>query len=106
MNQGGLEGMNGLDRAPDDPAFITGNGFASRCGWVLNYGAGLRSSQAGRPDWCFCKTDRLGELFDRLPLRDEFVLITHNSDLPVDAGLARYLDHPLLRAWFATNVAV
>jgi hypothetical protein len=89
---------------PDD-SFITGNGFAARCGWVLNYG-NSEHNDAGRPDWCFCKTDRLRELFSRLPLQHEFVLVTHNSDLPVDAGLARYLDHPKLRAWFATNVAV
>jgi hypothetical protein len=100
-----LSGIERLNRAPGDPSFISGNGFASRCGWVLNYGP-PRRNERGRRDWYFCKTDRLDELFRCLAPGTELVLFTHNSDRAVDAELGSYLDHPGLKAWFATNVAL
>jgi hypothetical protein len=94
-----------FNRAPDDPSFITGNGFASLCRNVLNYGP-AQINKSGRRGWIFCKGDRVTELFAGRGPRTDFVLFTHNSDFPVDAELAEYADHPRLRAWFGANVAV
>jgi hypothetical protein len=92
-----------LNRAPDDESFVTGNGFAARCGTVLNYGP-VRRNDGGRRDWCFCKTDFLDEFFERHAPPHEFVLVSHNSDYPVDATRARHVCDPRLRMWFAANL--
>jgi hypothetical protein len=92
-----------LNRAPGDETFITGNGIASRCRWVLNYGP-PRVSEAGREDWYFCKTDFVDYFFAHHVPDSDFVLFSHNSDVLVDAQLGRHLRHRRLRAWFATNV--
>jgi hypothetical protein len=85
-----------------DSRFLSGNGFASRCGHVLNYGP-LRVNEHGRADWWFCKTDYVDWFFEHdAPSRD-FVLFSHNSDLPVGAELRRHLRNPHLRTWYATN---
>src|SRR4051812_31100759 len=93
-----------LNRPPDDESFITGNGFAARCGTVLNYGRARRNDE-GRPDWCYCKTDFLDAFFERHAPPHEFVLFSHNSDYPVDDARARHVRDRRLRVWFAANLA-
>jgi hypothetical protein len=91
------------DLAPDDPSFITGNGIAERCRFVLNYHGFTVNEDVGN-DWCFCKTDFLDEFFARHAPRTSFVLFSANSDYPIDARYERYLRRRSLRAWFAMNV--
>ena len=91
------------NRAPDDESFITGNGIARRCRYVLNYGPPLRN-EAGREGWYFCKTDALDWFFEHDAPRSDFVLFSHNSDYPVGQAHGRYLRRRGLRAWFAANV--
>jgi hypothetical protein len=93
-----------LGSAPADEAFITGNGIAARCRHVLNYGPPTINAQA-EEEWWFCKLDRLPELLAHAPRR-RFVLVTHNSDYPVDERHRRVLRSPRIRAWLATNVAL
>ena len=52
------------DLAPEDPSFITGNGIAERCRFVLNY-HGFTVNEDVENDWYFCKTDFLDEFFAR-----------------------------------------
>src|SRR6266536_2336954 len=92
-----------LNRAPDEDTFITGNGIASRCRWVLNYGP-ARVNEDGREDWYFCKADFVDYFFARHVPKSDFVLFSHNSDILVGAQFGRHLRHRRLRAWFATNV--
>ena len=94
-----------LNRPSRSPDFIGGNTFAALCGTVLNYGP-MQRNETGRRDWYFCKTDRVDEFFaDHAPSR-KFVLVTHNSDLPVGEGLSHHLAGRWLRGWFAANVEV
>jgi hypothetical protein len=57
-------------------------------------------------NWWFCKADFLEYFFRELAPRDEFVLFSHNSDIPVDERFARQLRRRKLRGWFAANVAL
>jgi hypothetical protein len=92
-----------LNRPPAGNRFLTGNGFAACCGVTLNYGP-PRVNRSGRPEWWFCKADRLDELFAEHAPDSEIVLVTHNSDLSIDEKLAGYLDSISIRAWFASNL--
>ena len=91
------------DWAPEDPSFITGNGFAERCRFVLNY-HGFTVNEDVDNDWCFCKTDYLDEFFARHAPRSSFVLFSANSDYPIDGRYEKYLRRRRLKAWFAMNV--
>ncbi len=91
------------DLAPEDPSFITGNGIAQRCRFVLNY-HGFTVNEGVDNDCHFCKTDFLDEFFADHAPRRSFVLFTANSDHPIDGRYERYLRRRKLRAWFAMNV--
>lgn len=92
-----------LSLVPEDTAFITGNGIASRCRYVLNYGE-FTENAGVENDWYFCKVDFVDYFFEHHAPATAFVLFTHNGDAPVDERRARHLRRRQLRAWFATNV--
>lgn len=94
-----------LGLAPADPSFLTGNGLAARCRHVLNY-AGLELHDEADEDWWFCKLDSLEWLLSHAGPRRRFVLVTHNSDYPVDRRYELVLRRRHLRAWFAANAAL
>ncbi len=96
------EELERLNRAPDDDSFLTGNGVASRCRWILNYGPPLLNDD-GRADWCFCKTDFVDEFFAHHLPKSDFALFSHNSDIVVGAQFRRQLENRRLRVWYATN---
>jgi hypothetical protein len=91
-----------LSAPPSDHAFITGNGLAESCAYVLNYGE-PRLNPNGRPGWYFCKTNYVDWFFEHDAPRGSFTLITHNSDWPVGSSHRRQLRRRGLR-WFASNV--
>jgi hypothetical protein len=94
-----------LGRTSEDPGFLTGNGFAARCRHVVNYD-GLVVNDHVENNWWFCRVDHLDWFFaENLP-REPFVLISHNSDYPIDERYRRRLRARRLRAWFAANVAL
>lgn len=53
----------------------------------------------------FVKTDLLNEFFQNIhPHLPPYILITHNSDLPIPRPYQAYLEDPKLIAWFGINV--
>jgi hypothetical protein len=90
--------------SPDDDAFITGNGIAERCRYVLNYDV-FRVNEQIENNWWFCNPEFLEYFFRRLAPEEDYVLFTHNSnvDRPIDGSFARQLDRPELVAWLGTN---
>jgi hypothetical protein len=92
---------------PPDDRFITGNGFARRCRYVLNYDT-FRVNEAtdDECEWWFCNPEFLEYFFRDLAPSREFVLFTHNSnvDRPIGPPFRTQLDRPELVAWFAVNV--
>jgi hypothetical protein len=89
-------------RPPADDAFITGNGIAAHCRFVLNYEP-LRVNEGIRNNWWFCKSDYLEFFFAEHAPDEPFVLFSHNSDRPIGRDLRRYLRRKNLIAWFAQN---
>lgn len=94
-----------LGRPPADDAFITGNGFAAHCRYVLNY-EDLAVNEGADNNWWFCKSDFLASFFRELAPDDDFVLFSHNSDLEIGDAFSRDLGRPELVAWFGANVAL
>jgi hypothetical protein len=82
--------------------FLSGNGIAARCRYVLNYDV-LTVNEDVDNDWWFCKADFLEFFFREVAPRDEFVLFSHNADRTIDRRFARRLRRRQLRAWFAEN---
>jgi hypothetical protein len=94
-----------LSMTPKDHPFITGNGLAAHCRYVINFDD-LRVDQDLDNDWWFCHTDFVEYFFAKHEPPGEYVLFTHNSDRPIDRSLRRFLRRRRLRAWFAANAAV
>jgi hypothetical protein len=94
-----------LSTTPDDHPFISGNGLAARCRYVINFDD-LRVNEEIDNDWWFCHTDFVEYFFAKHEPRGEYVLFTHNSDRPIDRSLRRFLRRRRLRAWFAANAAI
>ncbi len=88
----------------DAHPFITGNGVAARCRYVINYDDVVVNENVDN-DWWFCRTDFIEHFFARREPKHDYLLFSHNSDRPVDDRLRRFLRRRRLRAWFAVNVA-
>jgi hypothetical protein len=94
-----------LSMTPKDHQFITGNGLAARCRYVINFDD-LRVNHDIDNDWWFCHSDFVEYFFAKHEPPGEYVLFTHNSDRPIDRSLLRFLRRRRLRAWFAANAAI
>jgi hypothetical protein len=98
------EQVAALSVVASDHLLITGNGLAARSRYVINYDDVTVNDDADN-DWWFCRTDFVEYFFARHEPRRDYVLLSHNSDRPVDDDLGRFLRRRRLRAWFAVNAA-
>jgi hypothetical protein len=96
--------IQALSVTPRAAYFITGNGLAARCRYVLNYDE-LTINEEVDNEWWFCKADWLEYFFRKAAPHSPYVLFSHNSDRPIRRPITRYLRRRNLRAWFAANVA-
>jgi hypothetical protein len=96
------EYLETLALTPADESFVTGNGIAARCRYVINYDDVTVNEDVDN-DWWFCNADFLEYFFASHAPRRDFVLFSHNSDRPIDQGLYRFVRRRRLRAWFAAN---
>ena len=101
-----------LDFTDHSAPYITGNGFAVRCGRYFAWGnlginptRDLGINPTRDNDVIYCKTDDVGALFVAPPW-DPFVLVTHNSDLAIGEECRRYLDDSRVKFWLAQNPAI
>jgi hypothetical protein len=99
------EVVRALSATPADESFITGNGFAARCRYVLNYDE-LQVQDSIRNNWWFCKSEYLEYFFRSVAPREPFVLFSHNSDRAIDSTFRRQLRRRDLVTWFAANLAI
>ncbi len=102
---GPLEQVAALSATPADDSFITGNGIAARCRYVLNFDAFIVNEDVDN-DWWFCKTDYLDYFFRALAPSEPFVLFTHNSARAIGRRFRRQLNRDRLVAWFAQNPVI
>jgi hypothetical protein len=94
-----------IDNIDHSEPFITGNGFASYCRHIYNYNGYVINDRVPDNNLVFCKTDYIHDLFLLESLPTQFILITHNSDYPINAQYCRILDSNRVIAWHAANVA-
>lgn len=87
--------------------YISGDTFRQFCNFTFDeLSQNLNPEAVKNGDALFVKTDLLGEFFKKVhpSIRAKYILITHNSDLPVPGGFAQYLDDPKIIAWFGQNL--
>lgn len=94
-----------LSRTPPGDAFVTGNGIAASCRYVLNYDALVVNEEINN-DWWFCKSDFLEFFFAAHAPDTPFVLLSHNSDRAIGEEFRSELDRKRLVAWFAQNATL
>jgi len=94
------------DNIDHSKPYITGNGLASFCRHIFNYGGYVVNENVPENGLVFCKTDFIFELFNIEHLPSRFVLITHNSDIAIDARFLEVLNTERLITWHAANVAI
>jgi len=89
----------------DDDSFITGNGIAAHCRYVLNYDI-FRANRAVDNNWWFCNPEFLEYFFRHLAPDEHYVLFTQNSnvDRPIGSRFESRLERPELVAWFSPHV--
>lgn len=97
--------VRALSVVPSDEAFITGNGIAARCRYVMNFDV-LEVNERNDNDWWFCRGEFLEYFFRSLAPKEPFVLFSHNTDRGVDERFRRQLDRDHLLAWFARNPSI
>lgn len=98
----GPERVAELSATPEDESFITGNGIAALCRYVINWDV-LRVNEDIENDWWFCKSEYLDFFFARHAPRDRFVLFSHNGDRVIGEQFRKELERDRLFAWFTQN---
>ena len=97
--------VRAFSKTAEDEAFITGNGIAARCRYVINYDD-FAVNESGRDGWWFCKSDYLDYFFAEHAPAQPYVLFSQNSDRAIDGRYRRRLDDARLVAWFAQNPVI
>ena len=65
------------------------------------------NSTIDNPKYVFCYTHRIHELFPKLVFfKNQFVLVTHNSDYTITEKCIYIVNHPKIIHWFSQNVNI
>jgi hypothetical protein len=94
------------DRRPSPP-YITGDGFRAHCKFVLDKNSKkIDWSKVKKGDLIFVQTEYLPKFFRSYhrQIPKPYILVTHNSDLPIPGGFISYLGDPKLLAWYGQNI--
>jgi hypothetical protein len=94
--------VKALSETLPDESFITGNGIAAHCRYIVNYDV-FSENGTGHAGWWFCKSDYLDYFFAEHAPAEPYVLFSHNSDRPIDGRYRQQLNEPQLIAWFTQN---
>ena len=95
-----------VDRGSSAP-LISGDTFRSFCDHIFDETTpSFNAANVKAGDIVFVKTDKLLRYFKRFHrnIKHPYILLTHNSDLPIPGAYAKYLDDSKLIAWFGQNV--
>ena len=87
------------------PPFITGDGFRAICTFAYDAASSFDPAMVREADTVFVQTDFLDGFFKTVhpKIAKPYILVTHNSDLPVTKDFASYLKGPNIIAWFVKN---
>lgn len=101
-----LSFLHSQDRSSSAP-FISGDTFRAYADFIFDETNDFVPTEKMRyGSTVFVKTDMLSDFFTRIhPLIPcPYVLITHNSDLPIPGGFGAMLEDERILAWFGQNV--
>ena len=87
--------------------YISGDTFREYCDYIVDEEKlPFDPSNVKEGNTIFVKTDYL-DLFFKIfhpQIRSPYILVTHNSDLPIPGPYAKYLKDPKIIVWFGQNV--
>jgi hypothetical protein len=93
---------------PSSEPFVSGDSFRALSNHVLEPGSEIDPPSVRKGDILFVQASEI-ERFRKLLLpgvQQTFVLITHNSDVTIDARLLPLANDPRILHWFAMNLAL
>ncbi len=93
--------------------YLCGNAFKSICKYSSGYYTSARQhffnfaiKEEIDNNLVFLKTEYLPTFFKYIHLDFDFTLVTHNSDIPIDAELMQYIANPQVKKWYGQNISI
>lgn len=83
--------------------YLSANGFAVQCQFIWNYDGFKVNPNYKFENWAYIKTDFIHAFFNNIKINEELVIITGNSDIPIDESYLKYLDKRNVVMWFGQN---
>lgn len=96
----------GIDRSPSAP-YISGDTFRAHCDFAYDeLSNAIDPAKIKEGNVIFISTDNVGKFFKKYhsQIKVRYIVVTHNSDYPINQNYARYLDDDKIIAWFGINV--
>ena len=92
---------------PHSKPFLTGDTLRKYSDHIFDETGTFNPKRVNKKDIVFLKTDLLDIYFNyyHQKISKEYILITHNSDLPIDDLNFKYIDEKI-NHWFATNLTI
>lgn len=87
--------------------YISGDTFRAWCDHIFDETkVPFLPETVGLADTIFVKADMLEQFFAHMHkrIKNNYILVTHNSSYSVPRGYARWLDDPKIIAWFGQNI--
>lgn len=97
----------GCDKRPSSEPYISGDGFRAYADYIFDEtGINFKPENVKEGKVIFLKTDLLDQFFSKYhpKIKNHYILVTHNGDLPVPREYGKFLDDPKIIAWFGQNV--
>ena len=93
--------------------FLCGNAFKSLCKYSVGHYSSAREHHFSfnirndvENNYIFCKTEYIPTFFEYIKPEFDFVLFTHNSDVPIDCQFLKWLNNPRVLKWYGQNINI
>jgi len=86
--------------------YLTANGFAVQCEYIWNYDGFKINPNFKFKNWAYVKTDFIHQFFKTVKIKEPLVLLTGNSDIPIDDSFLKYLNRSDIIIWFGQNIKI
>ncbi len=86
--------------------YITGNGFRAAADYIVEHKLALFDPVNVKPrSVVYVEVDSLGFFFEEIfpHIKNPFILVSHNGDMPAPGAYAAYLNDPKIIRWFGQN---
>ena len=86
--------------------YLNANSFAVQCEYIWNYDGFKVNPNYKFKNWAYIKTDYIHDFFNNIKIKDPLIILTGNSDIPINNLHLKYINQENIIAWFAQNVEI